>query len=236
MVRALAFDVFGTVVDWRGSIVAEGEERWEPRGVHADWAALADAWRRRYQPSLERVRAGRREWAPLDELHRESLDDLLPELGLERLGERDRAELNLVWHRLKPWPDSREGLRRLAQRFTLATLSNGNVALLEDLARNALLPFHRVLSAETFQAYKPDPRTYTGAARILGVQPEELMMVAAHTGDLRAAAASGLRTAFVARPLEWGPAGRAEEPDADFDVVAGDLDELADRLLEGRPG
>ena len=233
MVKALGFDVFGTVVDWRGSIAAEGAERWEARGVHADWGALADAWRRRYQPSMERVRRGERPWTSLDRLHRESLDDLLPEVGLEGLDEPARAELNLVWHRLRPWPDAAAGLHRLAARFQLATLSNGNLELLEDLVANAGLPFHRVLSAETFHAYKPDPRTYTGAARELGVAPGELMMVAAHRQDLLAAAGCGLRTAFIWRPAEWGPAGSEERPEPSFDVVARDLGDLADQLLEG---
>lgn len=235
MVRALAFDVFGTVVDWRGSIVAEGEERWAARGVRADWAALADAWRRRYQPALERVRSGDRPWTELDRLHRESLDELLPEFGLGALGESERSELNRAWHRLRPWPDSRDGLARLGRRYTLATLSNGNLELLQDLVREGDLPFHRVLSAETFRAYKPDPRTYLGAARELGVEPAELMMVAAHRDDLLAAAGCGLRTAFVWRPREWGPAPSGEAPDPSFDVVADDLFDLAERLEGLKP-
>ncbi len=231
MVRALTFDVFGTVVDWRGSIVAEGEERWTPRGARTGWAALADSWRRRYQPSLDRVRRGELPWTPLDVLHRASLDELLPDFGLEDLGEAERAELNLVWHRLRPWPDVPEGLRRLARGFTVATLSNGNLALLEDLVRGGDLPFHRVLSAETYRAYKPDPRVYRGAAADLGCAPEEVMMVAAHPSDLRAAAACGLRTAHVVRPLEWGPSGGVEEfrPD-EFDIVATDFLDLAAKL------
>ena len=233
MVRALAFDVFGTVVDWRGSIIAEGVERWTPQGVDADWARLADAWRRRYQPSLQRVRQGDREWTPLDVLHRESLDDLLPELGLAGLNEGQRADLNLVWHRLRPWPDAVTGLRRLARRFRLATLSNGNRALLEDLVRFGELPLE-VLSAEDFRAYKPDPRTYLGAAARLECEPGELMLVAAHPDDLRAAAGQGLKTACVRRPLEWGPGHDAEPADPAFDVVADDFVELAEKL--GAPG
>ena len=229
MVRALTFDVFGTVVDWRGSIIAEGGQRWTPRGVEADWGAVADAWRRRYQPSLERVRQGDRPWTPLDVLHRESLDELLPEVGLGSLGEADRAELNLVWHRLHPWPDAVAGLRRLARRYRLATLSNGNRALLQDLVEFGELPLE-VLSAEDFRAYKPDPRVYLGAAERLECEPGEVMMVAAHPDDLRAAAAQGLRTAYVRRPLEWGPGHEPEPADPLFDAVAGDFVELAEIL------
>lgn len=233
MLRALAFDVFGTVVDWHGSIVAEGAERWSPRGVDADWPALATAWRRRYQPSLQRVRAGERAWTPLDVLHRESLDDLLPEFGLGDLGEAERAELNRVWHRLRPWPDAVPGLRHLASRYRLATLSNGNRALLEDLVRFGSLPLE-VLSAEDFGAYKPDPRTYRGAAERLGCDPAELMLVAAHPDDLRAAAGQGLQTGYVLRPLEWGSDGAPPPKDAafeaSFDVVARDFVDLAARL------
>ena len=230
MVRALAFDVFGTVVDWRGSIVREGASRWLSRGVTADWGALADEWRRRYQPSMQQVRSGQRPWVTLDTLHRESLDDLLPAFGLQRLGEAERSELTTVWHRLSPWPDAVEGLRRLRARFRLATLSNGNRVLLEDLVQAGGLPFDLVLSAEDFRAYKPEPAVYRGAAERLGVAPEELMMVAAHPDDLQAAAAVGLGTAYVQRPLEWGPGGSAPPADPAFDVVADDFVDLASRL------
>ncbi len=224
------FDVFGTVVDWRGSIIREGGERWAARGVHADWAALADAWRRRYQPALERVRSGQRPWVPLDDLHRESLDDLLPDFGLDGLDAAGRSELNLVWHRLDPWPDAVEGLRRLSSNFRLSTLSNGNRGLLEDLVRHGGLPFHEVLSAEDFHAYKPDPRVYRGALERLGRADGELMMVAAHPDDLAAAAACGLRTAYVRRPLEWGPGRPEPEPETGFEYSAGDFIDLAQQL------
>jgi 2-haloacid dehalogenase len=232
MIRALAFDVFGTLVDWRGSIIAEGRQRWEPRGIHADWPALADAWRRRYQPSLERVRSGAAPWTPLDALHRSSLDQLLPEFGLGHLGESDRRDLNAVWHRLRAWPDVRAGLEALnAGGRQTATLSNGNLDLLRDLAAANRLPFTRILSAETFHAYKPDPRTYLGAARELGLEPGELMMTAAHVDDLRAARSHGLRTAFIARPQEWGPGAGAERPEpGEFDYQAATLAELAQLL------
>ena len=230
MIRALAFDVFGTVVDWRGSLVAEGAERWEPRGWHADWGALADAWRGRYQPALERVRRGERPFTSLDVLHRESLDALLPEFGLEAMGDAERAELNLAWHRLRPWPDSRPGLERLAQHHHLTTLSNGNRSLLRDLVREGRLAFHQVLSAEDFGAYKPDPRVYLGAARRLELPPGEVAMVAAHPDDLRAAAEQGLRTCYVPRPLEWGGGAPVPEAGEEFDHVAPDLVALAEAL------
>lgn len=232
MPSALAFDVFGTVVDWRGSIVDEGRSRWSSRHPGVDWGAMADAWRRRYEPSMRRVRDGERPWAVLDTLHRESLDELLPEFGLDSMADTERAELNLVWHRLRPWPDARQALARLAERFTLVTLSNGNLDLLEDLVRTGDLPFHRVLSAETFQAYKPDPATYRGAARELRLEPGELMMVAAHRQDLLAARACGLGTAFVWRRQEWGPAGTDEHPEPVFDLVAEDFNDLAAQLLD----
>ncbi len=230
MIRALAFDVFGTVVDWRGSLIREGVERWEPRGVHADWGALADAWRRLYQPSMEAVRRGERDWAPLDVLHRESLDQLLTAFGLDGLDAAQREEMTMAWHRLRPWPDAVEGMSRLGRRFRLATLSNGNRDLLADLARFGGLPFDEILSAEDFGAYKPDPRVYRGALQRLGCAEGELMMVAAHPDDLRAAAAQGLLTAYVTRPLEWGPGGEAEPAVAAFDVVAGEFVDLATRL------
>lgn len=230
MIRALVFDVFGTVVDWRGSLVAEGEERWEPRGWHADWGALADAWRARYQPSMDRVRRGERPFTPLDVLHRESLDDLLPDLGLQSMGEAERAELNLAWHRLRPWPDAARGLELLARRHHLATLSNGNRSLLEDLVRAGGLAFHEVLSAEDFGAYKPDPRVYRGAVEHLGLEPGEVAMVAAHPDDLRAAASCGLGTCYVPRPLEWGVGQPEPERGEEFDVVAPDFVALAERL------
>jgi 2-haloacid dehalogenase len=231
--RALAFDVFGTVVDWRGSVAGEVTAAAARAGVTlADGAAeaFADAWRGRYQPSMDRVRRSEVGWTALDDLHRASLDELLAGFGLGELDEAARADLNLAWHRLRPWPDATEGLSRLRRGHVLCTLSNGNVALLVDLARWGGLPFDCILSAELCQAYKPDPRTYRMVPALLRVPPERVMMVAAHPDDLRAAAAEGLRTAFVPRPLEWGPDGRQEDPAGDFDVVAEDFVTLADRL------
>lgn len=227
-VRALAFDVFGTVVDWHGSIAREGAERWTGRGYQADWGALAVAWRRRYQPSMDAVRSGARPWVPLDVLHRESLELVLQESGLQRMSEAERAELNLAWHRLSPWPDVRPGLKVLENRFRLTTLSNGNRALLQDLARFGRLPFHITLGAEDFRAYKPMPAVYRGAVDRLGLKPAEVAMVAAHPDDLRAAAACGLRTVFVPRPDEWGVGHGAEQAsDDEFDLVVADFETLA---------
>ncbi len=230
-VKALTFDVFGTVVDWRGSIIAEGEALNRDWGLHVDWGRFADAWRGRYQPSLDLVRRGELPWTNLDALHRRSLDELLAEFGVTGLTEAQIDHLNRVWHRLNPWPDAVEGLTRLRRRAIVATLSNGNVALLVTMAKRAGLPWDCVLSAEIVRAYKPDPRTYLGAAELLGLRPGEVMMVAAHPDDLRAAASHGLRTAYVPRPLEWGP-GRATERAApgEFDVLADDFVDLARRL------
>jgi 2-haloacid dehalogenase len=230
-VKALAFDVFGTVVDWRGSIIGEGGRLGEAKGIRVDWGEFADAWRRAYQPSMDRVRSGELPWMKLDALHRMALDELLVQFQIDGLSETEKAGLNLVWHRLRPWPDAVAGLARLRSRYILATLSNGNVSLLVEMARHAGLPWDCVLSAEIFGAYKPDPRTYHGAAELLSLDPGELMMVAAHPSDLRAAAACGLRTALVPRPLEWGPDATAEfAPDATFDLVAADFVGLAERL------
>jgi len=231
MVKAMTFDVFGTVVDWRTSIIKEGEALEARTGISADWAAFADAWRGGYGPAMRRVRAGELPWTRIDDLHRMILDDLIPEYGLESLDETQRDHLNRVWHRLMPWPDSVSGLTRLRTRYTLATLSNGNVALLVNMGKNAGLPWDAVLSAELAQHYKPDPEVYLTAADLLGLEPEEVMMVAAHKGDLRAAAALGLRTAYVPRPLEYGPDREIDTtPDPDFDVTATDFNDLADQL------
>jgi 2-haloacid dehalogenase len=228
--EALVFDVFGTVVDWRGSIIEEGNVFGTRHGLQVDWAAFADDWRAAYQPAMQEVRSGALPWTSLDGLHRRVLDRLLVARGIA-LKEADAAELNRVWHRLRPWPDSVAGLTRLKRRYVIATLSNGNVSLLINMAKNAGLPWDAVLSAELFQHYKPDPEVYLGAARLLGVTPRKLMMVAAHPSDLRAAAACGLRTAYVDRPLERGPGGLREPWQANqFDLVADNLDQLAERL------
>jgi 2-haloacid dehalogenase len=233
-VKALVFDIFGTVVDWRGSIVREGAALSAELGITVDWPAFADAWRAGYQPAMQRVRSGEVAWTNLDDLHRITLAGLLERFGLERLSEAQREHLNRVWHRLDPWPDSLAGLTRLKSKFVIATLSNGNVSLLVDMAKRAGLPWDTVLSAELMRHYKPDPEVYVGAARLLGVACDELMMVAAHPSDLSAAQRCGLRAAYVHRPLEHGP-GRAGEAEPDlhaagFDIVAADLIDLARRL------
>jgi len=225
-VQALCFDVFGTVVDWYGSVAAEVAAK----GLPVDGGAFALAWRAGYQPAMQEVRSGALQWTNIDGLHRRILDRILAERGVS-LSEADAAQLNLVWHRLRPWPDSVAGLTRLKTRFTITTLSNGHVALLVDMAKHAGLPWDTVLSAELFNHYKPDPEVYLGAARLLGLAPQQVMMVAAHPGDLRAAAACGLRTAYVARPLERGPGGAMEAMKAsEFDIEVDSFTALAERL------
>jgi 2-haloacid dehalogenase len=226
-VRALVFDVFGTVVDWRAGVTREVRRL---LGDRVDAAAFADAWRDRYAPSMDRVRSGGLPWTPLDALHRSSLDDLLAELGVPDVDEPTRAELVLAWHRLDPWPDAVPGLHRLRARHVVAPLSNGNVALIVDMAKRAGLPWDVVLGAEIVGHYKPDPEVYDAAPRLLAVRPDQVLMVAAHVSDLAAARSRGLRTAYVHRPEEFG--GRhtppATDPDADLSVSS--FPELADRL------
>lgn len=229
--KALAFDVFGTVVDWRGSIVREVDTLAVGRGLAVDAAAFADAWRAGYQPAMQRVRTGELPWMKIDALHRLILDGIVERFGLGGLDERERRDLNRVWHRLEPWDDSVAGLARLKRRFTITPLSNGNFSLLTAMAKRAALPWDCIVSAELFRHYKPDPKTYLGTADLLDVAPDELMLVAAHPDDLRAAQAAGLRTGYVPRPLEYGP-GRTLPTVADgaFDLVARDFVELAVRL------
>lgn len=230
-VRAILFDVFGTVVDWRGSLIADLGPWGAARGIAADWALLADRWRAAYQPSLDRVRRGLAPWANLDALHRETLLRLVEEFGIGGLDDADLDHINRVWHRLRPWPDALAGLTRLRRRHIVATLSNGNVALLLDMAKGAGLPWDMIGSAELFRHYKPDPETYLGMAALLGLAPGEVMMAAAHNRDLAAARALGLATAFVPRPHEYGP-GQTQDlaPAEAWDVIATDIDDLATRL------
>ncbi len=223
----LAFDVFGTVVDWHGSIVREVQALYPQ--VDAD--AFATAWRAGYQPAMQRVRSGELGWTLIDDLHRIVLDGLLPKFGLAHLGEDERDHLNRVWHRLDPWPDTVAGLTRLKTRHTLCTLSNGNLGLLTNMAKRAGLPWDCVLSAEVFRAYKPDPRTYLGVAEVFRVAPSQVMLVAAHQDDLAAARACGLSTAYVERPLEFGTARPKDvSPDAANTWHARDFLHLADQL------
>lgn len=229
--KALAFDVFGTVVDWRGSVIREAAAFGAQHGLDADWARFADAWRAGYRPAMQRVRTGTLPWLKIDALHRLILDDLLLEYDLRGLAERDIDDLNHVWHRLDPWPDAGAGLARLKTRYLITTLSNGNFSLLVNLAKHAGLPWDCIVSAELFRHYKPDPETYLGTAELLGIAPAELMMVACHPDDLRAARAAGCRTGYVERPLELGPGHPpARVEDREFDVVASDFVDLADRL------
>jgi 2-haloacid dehalogenase len=231
-VQALLFDVFGTVVDWRGSVIAELTRFGAGKGIAADWEAFTDDWRGLYQPAMEEVRSGRRAWTILDALHRESLDKLIAKYGIAGLGEAETDHLNRVWHRLKPWPDAVAGLTRLKSRYIIGTLSNGNVGLLTRMAKHARLPWDVVLGAETARAYKPLPQAYLASAALLNLEPAQVMLVAAHNGDLAAAAAVGLRTAFVARPQEYGPnQSRDFKAERDWDVVCASFTELADAMV-----
>lgn len=231
-VKALTFDVFGTVVDYRGTIIREGEQLNRAKGLQVDWAEFADAWRARYRPSMDRVMQGLLPWTTLDSLHRQSLDELLLQHEInERFTEEEKNQLNRVWHRLLPWPDAIPGLTHLRKCFLLATLSNGNIALLVNMAKYSALPWDCILSAELARAYKPDPRAYQMAINLLGLRSHEVMMVAAHQEDLRAAQAQGMQAAFVPRPLEGGSQHVPDlTPDPTFQVVATDFMDLAQQL------
>ncbi|HZB92501.1 MAG TPA: haloacid dehalogenase type II [Stellaceae bacterium] len=230
-VKALVFDVFGTVVDWRGSLIRELEQLARAKGLALDAARFADAWRAGYQPAMQRVRSGELPWTRIDDLHRMILDTLLPKHGVSGLSEAETAALNRAWHRLDPWPDAVEGLTRLKRRFIIGTLSNGNVGLLANMAKRAGLPWDVVLSAELAHHYKPDPEAYRLAPDLLGLAPAEVMMVAAHPNDLAAAARQGLRTGYVPRPLEHGPGRPPHDVSAHrFDVTAADFNALAAQL------
>jgi len=230
-VKALVFDVFGTVVDWRTSVAAEVQQLAKRKGLTIDGAKFADAWRAGYGPSMNRVRTGDLPWTKLDDLHRMTLDRILGEFNVTSLTDAEKSELNRAWHRLRPWPDTVSGLTRLKKKFTIAPLSNGNIALMTDLAKHSGLPWDCILGAELVRHYKPDREVYQSAAGFLNLAPADVMMVAAHLGDLRAAKVVGLRTAFVVRPLEYGPGGKPDlKGDASVDVSANDFNELAARL------
>lgn len=230
--RALLFDVFGTCVDWRGSIVRRGAELERSWGIpRVDWFALADAWRGRYQPQMETVRSGERAWADLDQLHREALDELVLPFGLTGLDDRRRDELTRVWHQLDPWPDVATGLASLKRLAIVAPCSNGHIALQVNLARHAGLVWDAILGAEIARAYKPQPEVYLESARALGLEPNDVMFVAAHNDDLRAARALGFQTAFVPRPFEHGLEQTTDLlPTGSWDVVASDFHDIAARL------
>lgn len=230
-VQALTFDVFGTVVDWRGSVVEETERLGRSHRIDSDWESFADAWRAGYGPAMDRVRKGELPWTPLDGLHRLILNGLLEQYGLAGLSEPEIERLNRVWHRLRPWPDVPEGLRRLRERYVTTTLSNGNVSLLVNLSRHAGLSWDCILSAELANRYKPDPEVYRTAAGLLGLAPEAIMMVASHEFDLQAARRVGFKTAFVYRPELIDSVGSVHVEDGGgFDIVVNDFVELADRL------
>lgn len=226
-VQVLAFDIFGTVVDWHGSIAREMAQL-HPQ---VDGDAFARAWREGYQPAMARVRSGELGWTLIDDLHRMILDDILPRFGLGALGEADRQHLNQVWHRLDAWPDSVDGLTRLKRKFIITTLSNGNIGLLTHMAKRAGLPWDCVLSAEVFRAYKPDPATYLGVAQVFDLEPSQVMLVAAHHEDLAGAHGCGLRTAYIERPHEFGPGHPKDvSPRAGNDLHCASLTALADLL------
>jgi 2-haloacid dehalogenase len=230
-VKALVFDTFGTVVDWRGSIIGEGNAWGESKGITVDWGRFADRWRAGYAPSMEKVRKGEMPWTNLDHLHRALLEDLLKEFHIDGLSEEEKDHWNRVWHRLKPWPDSVEGLTRLKKKYTIAPLSNGNVALLTDMAKHAGIPWDLILSAELARHYKPDREAYLVAVDLLELKPEEVMMCAAHVGDLRSARSFGLRTGFIHRPDEFGPTRKADDAKlGDFDVVSSGMMDFAMKL------
>ena len=232
-INALVFDVFGTVVDWRGSIIREGQLLGKRKGIDVDWVAFADAWRGGYQPAMQRVRSGQIPWVNIDGLHRLILNDLLRQFDIKGLSEEEIDHFNRAWHRLWPWPDSVGGLHRLSSGYIVSTLSNGNVSLLTNMGKYAGLPWDCILSAELFGHYKPDPEVYQGAAKLLGPAPGQVMMVAAHVDDLKAARKVGLKTALVTRPLEYGPkrkADTAQDGAGVADVIATDFMDLAAQL------
>lgn len=231
-VRALAVDVFGTVTDFRSTIIDEGQRLSAAKGLTGiDWGEFADRWRGGYEPAMQRVRAGDLSWTKIDPLHRMILDELLVDYEIEGLTEEEKDNFNRTWHRLQTWPDVIEGMNRIRGRYLVVALSNGNVSLLMHMARHAGIPWDCILSAEMSRHYKPDPEVYLTAASYLDLEPGEILMTAAHLHDLEGAKAVGMKTAFIPRPLEWGPGGSAESPEPDqFDIVASDFHDLADQL------
>jgi 2-haloacid dehalogenase len=230
-IKALLFDVFGTVVDWRSSIAREVERALGADHPEISGYEFADAWRAKYQPAMERVRQGEREWVKLDELHRDNLLEVLTDYKVAGMDAGQIDDLNFAWHRLSPWPDSVTGLTRLKSKFIIGTLSNGNIALIVKMAKNAGLPWDVVLGAEVARAYKPTPESYLRSAAALSLKPEQCMLVAAHNSDLLAALKTGFKTAFVVRPTEYGPNQDFDiEAEHDYDYIAADFLDLADQL------
>lgn len=234
MLKAVLFDVFGTVVDWRSSLIDDLSAWGAAEHPGVDWTGLVDAWRHAYAPSMQEVRSGALPWTTLDTLHRRTLERIGPAFGLTGLSDAAWDHVNRGWHRLRPWPDSVAGLQAIKADYIISPLSNGNVSLLVNLARHAGLPWDTVLCAEVFEHYKPDPETYLGACRLLSLEPAEVMLCAAHNSDLAAAQALGLATAFIPRPTEYGPHQRRDfDAEGGWDVVAPDLIALADFLKKG---
>ncbi len=230
-VKAMVFDVFGTLVDWRTCVARESRMILEPMGYKLDWIAFADAWRAEYQPGMEEIRSGRKPFSRLDVVHRGMLDRIRPRFGLKSLDEPTLRNLNLVWHRLDAWPGVTAGLHRLRRKFMLGPCSNGNISLMVDLARRNEFPWDAILGAEIAGDYKPKPRVYLAAAEALGIEPHECMMVAAHSNDLEAAAKVGLRTGFVAQPDEFGPGTGEAVPTVTVDIAAKTFQEFAQRMV-----
>jgi 2-haloacid dehalogenase len=228
--QALLFDVFGTLTDWRTSIAREAKEILGPLGHQLDWLAFAQAWRGEYQPAMEEIRTGRAPFAKLDVLHRKNLERILPRFGISGLAEDTARHLNLAWHRLDAWPDVPPGMVRLKKRFRLAPCSNGNIAIMVDIARRNGMPWDAILGAEIAGDFKPKPRVYLASAEAFGLAPNECMMVAAHSNDLKAAAALGLATAHIARPDEYGPGTGEPAPKVPVDFAAKSLEDLATQL------
>ncbi|MFM0470479.1 haloacid dehalogenase type II [Paraburkholderia strydomiana] len=232
-IKALLFDVFGTVVDWRGGVAREVGPFLSRHNMAVDATKFADAWRREYSPAMEEIRSGRRPFVRLDVLHKENLVKVLRSFGIDvdLVNADELDELNLAWHRLDPWPDSVEGLLRLKRQFIIAPLSNGNIRLMVDMAKRAALPWDAILGAEVVRAYKPSPQVYADTTEILGLSPAQVCMVAAHNGDLAAARQCGLKTAFVLRPVEHGPDQQSDlRPEQPWDYEAADLNDLAMQL------
>lgn len=229
--RAIVFDTFGSVVDWRSSLIADLSAYGATRGIAADWALLVDEWRAAYHPSMDRVRRGELPWTTLDRLHRASLDRLIAEQGIAGMTEEDRRHITLGWHRLLPWPDALAGLTRLKRHFIIGPLSNGNVSLLLNMAKRAGIPWDMIFGSDLFGHFKPDPETYLGVARLLDLPPGQVMMAAAHNSDLAAARKAGLMTAFWPRPREYGPRQQRDyQADTPWDIVARDIEDLATQL------
>jgi 2-haloacid dehalogenase len=230
-VKAFIFDVFGTVVDWRGSIIEQCENFGRVKGIEADWPAFADAWRGRYRPYMNKVRTGELPWTNLDALHRMGLEEVLNEFEISGLSDDEKAEMNFFWHRLRPWADSVPGLYRLKNKYIIAPMSNGNIRLMTDMAKNGGIPWDCILGAEVARHYKPDPESYLTAVELLGMRPEQVVMTAAHQPDLLSAQKTGVKTAFVPRPMEHGPDRTPDPtPDPSFNVVASSFVDLAAKV------